>query len=216
MKENLSNVKVQFKFFFLYILISNLYCKDIYKENINDSIKEKQIVQEDIKIITSILEPGKVYNLNLYKLTEINIRFLKDYGDNLLVQLYPLECKIYLTDSAGKTNNIYRISNYNYDAFYSLITKNNGLKIKPLIYSSDEEKNDISCPLIINSVKILNDDKIPELTLNEKVPVLFYFNDTNTKLRAIYNHNNNENPIIVSFFIKEKARFTIECNDGEE
>ena len=107
MKDNFSNVKVQFKFFFLYILISNLYCKDIYKENINDSIKEKQIVQEDIKIITSILEPGKVYNLNLYKLTEINIRFLKDYGDNLLVQLYPLECKIYLTDSAGKTNNIF-------------------------------------------------------------------------------------------------------------
>jgi len=47
MKEHLSKDKVQFIFFFLYFLISNIYCKDIiYKENINDNIKEKQIFQE--------------------------------------------------------------------------------------------------------------------------------------------------------------------------
>jgi len=219
MKEHLLLAKVQFKFFFLYFLISNLYCKDIYKENMNDNIKEKQIIQEDSKSIDYTIKPGNVYNLTLYKLKQTNIKFEKESGNYyyLLVHLYPLECKIYLTDSNDNEDYIYRISNYNYDAFYSLITRDGSLKIKPLIYSINEENNYISCPLIINSVKISYYDKnIPELVLNEKDPVLFYFNDRNTNLNLTYNYNNNENPIIISFFIKEKARFRIECNDGEE
>jgi len=223
MKEHVSLAKVQFKFFFLYFLISNLYCKDIYKENINDNIKEKQIIQEDSKSIDYIIKPGNVYNLTLYKLKQTTIKFEKDYWDhwdyNLLVHLYPLECKIYLTDSNDNEDNIYRISNYNYDAFYSLIAKDGSLKIKPLKYSINEENNYISCPLIINSVIIYNYYNYninPKLVLNEKDPVLFYFNDKTTNLTLNYNYNNNGNPIMVSFFIKEKARFRIECNDGEE
>ena len=69
--------------------------------------------------------------------------------------------------------------------------------------------------MIINSVKI-NNSEAPELVLNEKEPLLFYFKDNITKLNLIYNHDNNKSPIIVSFFIKERVRFTIECNEGEE
>ena len=70
--------------------------------------------------------------------------------------------------------------------------------------------------MIINSIKVMNNNQIPELAINEKEPVLFFFKDQIPNLRLIYNHNNNESPIIVSFFIKEKTRFRIECNDGEE
>ena len=62
----------------------------------------------------------------------------------------------------------------------------------------------------------MKDNEVPELVLREKEPILFYFNYSIKKLKLIYNHDNNRNPIIVSFFIKEKARFRIECNDGEE
>ena len=136
MKEHLLLAKVQFKFFFLYFLISNLYCKDIYIENINDSIKEKLIIQEDSKRLDYTIKPGNVYNLTLYKLKQTNIKFEKESGNYyyLLVHLYPLECKIYLTDSNDNEDNIYRISNYNYYAFYSLIAKDDTLKIKPLIF----------------------------------------------------------------------------------
>ena len=220
MKEHLLKAKFQIKFFFLSFLISNLYCKDIYEENIYDNIIKKQIFQKEnkTKIINYELTPGKVYNLNLYKLTTTNIRFLNiSKGENYAVHFYPLECKIYLTDSNDNIDNIYKISNYNYDAFYALITiDNNTFNVKPLINLINEEINNVAYPLIINSIKILNDIQIPELTLNEKEPTLLYFKDKITNLRLIYNHNSNENPIIVSFFIKEKTRFRIECNDGEE
>ena len=220
MKEHLSKAKFQIKFLFLYFLISNLYCKDIYEENIYDNIIKKQFIQEDNKnkIINYELTPGKVYNLNLYKLTTTNIKFLNiSKGENYVVHFYPLECKIYLTDSKDNIDNIYKISNYNYDAFYALITiDNNTFNVKPLINLLNEEINNVTYPLIINSIKIMNNNQIPELALNEKEPVLFFFKDKIPNLRLIYNHNNNENPIIVSFFIKEKTRFRIECNDGEE
>ena len=78
MQDHLSKAKVQFKFFFLYIFISNLYCKDIYNENINDN-KVKQIIQnKKVDNITNFeLEYGNVYNLNLYLLKTINIKMKK-------------------------------------------------------------------------------------------------------------------------------------------
>ena len=69
--------------------------------------------------------------------------------------------------------------------------------------------------MILNSV-LKKDNEVPELVIKEKLPILFYFNDSTTNLKLIYNHDNNGNPIILSFFIKEKERFRIECNDGEE
>ena len=217
MKEYLSKAKVKFKFFFLYVLISNLYCKDIDNGNIYDNLKIKQFISKN-KIFNYRLESGRVYNLNLYNLKTTNIQFTYYRVYDLLVHFYPLECKIYLTDSNGNEDNIYNISNFNYDAFYTLISKYNpnSFIINPLINSINEEIKNIECPLIINSVEIRNDAQPPELVLNEKEPVLFYFNENIQNLNLIYNHNNNENPIIVSFFIKEKTRFRIECNEGEE
>ena len=219
MEKHLLKAKIQFIYFFFYFLISNPYCKDIHEENIYNNIYEKQIIQEDKqnKIMNYNFTPGNAYHLNLYKLKETNITFFNiSNEENYVVHFYPLECKIFLTDSNGNEDNIYRISNYNYDAFYALISQNYSFIIKPLIYSLNEEIRNITCPLVINSVKISNNNEPPELVVNEKEPILFYFNDKITNLILIYNHEINNNPIIVSFFIKEKARFRIENIDGEE
>ena len=141
MQEHLSKAKVQFKFFFLYFLISNLYCKDIYNQNINDNIKAKQIIQDQKEdkvdnITNYILEYGNVYNLNLYFLKTINIKMNKKEDYHLLVHFYPLDCKIYLTDEKDNEDRFHNISNYNYDAFYALIHKDRtfSFKIRPLIF----------------------------------------------------------------------------------
>ena len=66
MKEHLSKAKFQIKFLFLYFLISNLYCKDIYEENIYDNIIKKQFIQEDNKnkIITYLKIKYLIININ--------------------------------------------------------------------------------------------------------------------------------------------------------
>ena len=220
MEESLP--KIKFKFFFLSLLISSIYCQNLYQEKINGKINEKNLLQDDrkVKTIDYILTPGKVYNLNLYRLKEANIAFLnnREIGNNyLLIHFYPIECKIAITDSNDNEDKIYGISNYNYDAFYTLITKDNftSFKIKPLIYSLNEENKNIAYPLIINSIKI-NNNEVPELIINETEPILFYFKDNLTRLKLVYNYSNDGGPLIVSFYIKEKTRFKIECNDGKE
>ena len=219
MEKHLSKPKVQFKFCFLYVLISNLYCRDIYNESIYDNINVKQIIQDnkEDKITNYELEYGNVYNLNLYILKTTNIKMKKEEKYNLLVHFYPLDCKIYLTDEKDAEDKIFNISNYNYDAFYTLINRNTTFpfKIRPLIYPINEGNKNIACPLILNSVRI-KDKEVPELVIKEKEPILFYFNGNISKLKLIYNYDNNGYPIIVSFFIKEKAKFRIECNDGKE
>ena len=218
MKKHLSKTKVQFKFFFLYFLISNLHCNDIYIEKIYDNIKVKQIKKDnkEDKTLNLELEYGNVYNLDLFLLKSTNIKMKKKDKYHLLVHFYPLDCKIYIDEKKSK-DKIQSISNYNYDAFYVLINKDNDFssEVRPLIYPINEENKNITCPLILNSVP-KKDNEVPELVIKEKLPILFYFNDNTTNLKLIYNHDNNGNPIIVSFFIKEKARFRIECNDGEE
>ena len=221
MEEHFLKVKVQFIFFFLSLLISNINNKDIYKKNSNKNINEKIYLQDDIKdkLLVNELKLGKVYKINLYALNTTSILFLKKETEyNILVHFYPLECKIYLTDSYDHEDKIYNISNYEYDAYYTLIEKDDttSFKIKPLIYSLSSEIKNISCSLIINSVIIKDNNNVPELTLIEKEPVLFYFKDNVTRLNLIYIHNNNKNPIIVSFFIKEKTKFKIKYNDGKE
>ena len=79
MKEHLSKTKVQFKFFFLYFFISNLYCKDIYNEKIYDNINVKQIKKDnkEDKTLNLELEYGNVYNLDLFLLKSTNIKMKK-------------------------------------------------------------------------------------------------------------------------------------------
>ena len=103
----------------------------------------------------------------------------EDY--HLLVHFYPLDCKIYLTDKDDDVSQIHNISNYNYDAFYALIHKDRtfSFKIRPLIYPINEENKNITCTLILNSV-LKKDNEVPELVIKEKLPILFYFNDSTT------------------------------------
>ena len=221
MEEHLSRINIKFISFFLSLLISNISCKDIYKENIYDNINEKQNLQDNKEdTIIYKLYTGTVYNINLNRLNTANINFQyrsRSQVFDLLIHFYPLECDIHISDKNYKGENIYNISTYNYNAFYTLNTKYiyNKFTVKSLMNSLNTELENITCPLIINSIEIYN-NTIPELVVNEKDPILFYFRDEVPKLQLIYNHNNSENPIIISFYIKEKARFRIECNDGEE
>jgi len=220
MDEYLSKINIQFIFFFLSLLISKIICKDIYKENIYDNINEKQYLQDN-RQDSSIYELGVVYKINLDRLNTANITFMISRISrqfDILIHFYPLECDIHITDEVYNGERIYNISNYNNNAFYTLITRSlyTTFNVKSLMNSISTEYQNIMCPLIINSIKIY-DNTIPELVVNEKDPILFYFRDEVQKLKLIYNHNNNnENPIIVSFFIKEKVKFRIECYDGEE
>ena len=220
MEECLSKINIKFIFFFLSLLISNKSCKDIYKENIYDNTNEKQNLQDNRQdTLFYKLDPGRVYNINLNRLNSSNITFnIYKYNRNydLLIHFYPLECDIYISDESYKER-IYSINNTNYNAFYTLIKRDlyTTFDVKSLMNSLSTEFQNITCPLIINSIKIY-DNIIPELVVNEKEPILFYFRDNVPKLKLIYNHNNSEKPIIISFFIKEKIRFRIECNDGEE
>ena len=220
MEEYLPKINIKFIFFFLSLLISNISCKDIYKDNIYDNTNENQNLQDNKQETPITIETGTVYKINLDRLNSKNIAFIMSqiYRQfDLLIHFYPLECDIYITDELYKGERIYNISNYNYNAFYTLITRSlyTTFDIKSLMNSISMEYQNLMCPLIINSIKIY-DNTIPELVVNEKEPILFYFRDEVPKLKLIYNHNNNENPIIVSFFIKEKVKFRIECNDGEE
>jgi len=220
MEEYLSKIKIHFIFFFLSLLISNISCKDIYKDNIYDNTNGKQNLQDNKQETPITIEPGTVYKINLDRLNSKNIAFLmsQTYRQfDILIHFYPLECDIHITDDLYKGERIYNISNYNYNAFYTLITRSlyTTFNVKSLMNSISMDYQNMICPLIINSIK-LYDNTIPELVVNEKDPILFYFRDEVQRLKLIYNHNNNENPIIISFFIKEKVKFRIECNDGEE
>ena len=137
MQEHLSKFKVQIKFFFLYFLISNLYCKHIYNENINNNnLKQIKKDNKEDTFLNYVLEYGNVYNLNLYLLKTTNIEMKKKKNYHLLVHFFPLDCKIYLTDKDDDVSQIHNISNYNYDAFYALIHKDRtfSFKIRPLIF----------------------------------------------------------------------------------
>jgi hypothetical protein len=177
MEEYLSKINIQLIFFFLSLLILNVNCTDIYKENIYDNVNEKQNLQ-DYRQVPPI-EPGKVYKINLDRINIANITFIiskKTRQFNLLIHFYPLECNIHISDELYKGKRIYNISNYNYNAFYTLISKSlfTTFDVKSLINSISTEFQNIMCPVIINSIKIY-DNSIPELILNEKEPTLFYF-----------------------------------------
>ena len=208
MEEYLPKIIIQFIFFFLSLLISNISCKDIYKENIYDNTNGKQNLQYNKQDTPIRIEPGTVYKINLDRINSRNISFIistQFRQFDLLIHFYPLECDIYIYDELYKGERIYNISNYNYNAFYTLFSKSlfTTFDVKSLMNSISSEYQNIMCPLIINSIKIY-DNTIPELVVNEKEPILFYFRDEVPKLKLIYNHNNNnENPLSFLFILKK-------------
>ena len=126
MEEYLSKIIIQFIFFFLSLLISNISCKDIYKENIYDNTNGKQNLQYNKQDTPIRIEPGTVYKINLDRINSRNISFIistQFRQFDLLIHFYPLECDIYIYDELYKGERIYNISNYNYNAFYTLFSK---------------------------------------------------------------------------------------------
>ena len=106
-----------------------------------------------------------------------------------------------------------KLNYYNYEIYYITTTNRTTfeLKIYPLITSSQNQNR--ICPIITNNI---GDYPYPVLKVKENEPVFLYFNDKFKKitLRYIFEKSNNENPVIVSFFIKEKIKFKIEISDN--
>ena len=191
-------IKLYHNFIFLFILIFN--------------VRGKENLKKVKKNFTDFIEEGYISRRYLSK--EIKLIFRTLYPP-ILIHILPIDCEI-------KIDNLYdyhsldirKISYYNYDAFSVYSNDENiTLKISSLINSSRKENQARNYTLIINQLFNHNPD-VPELIIKEDEPAFFYFNDNLKKVKLIYHfvYNNNENPIIVSFFIKEKIAFKIEIS----
>ena len=194
----MSNYSLKLKFhynlIFLFILI--LFVKDI--EILNNY---KDISNED------------VYKVYLNNSTKIGLRWEKaDY--KLLIHILSIDCKINL--EVNKKIKFENISYYNNNVYY--ITKDYNeivnLAINPLISSLKEQNQKRNYPLIINTVKYnYFYTPFPTLNIKENEPILLYFNSDLKSIQLVYANSNIEQPIIVSFFIKEKIKFKIEISN---
>ena len=84
--------------------------------------------------------------------------------------------------------------------------------IKPLINPLEEKNKKRTYHLIINSFDANN----PKLHFNEKFPTLIYFDSNLDKMILSYHINNSEEPVVFSFFIKERNRFEVKILDDEK
>ena len=71
--------------------------------------------------------------------------------------------------------------------------------------------------LLITTCIKMDKSNIPELNMIENEPVFLYFSDILKEFNLVYNfkQNNNEHPIIVSFYIQEKMNFKIKISDNK-
>ena len=130
----------------------DIYCKELYINNenreidfINPSISSstKLLTEEDdfdVEIEKRTININKVQTVFLKESIIYRFNFLESSHKNvLLVNFYPLDCKIEIAISKDAGNNItiQTISNYEYDAFSVFIKKDkinsSYIKIKPLI-----------------------------------------------------------------------------------
>ena len=176
---------------------------------------EPEIIYKSInplEVQTELLFNEKIYIFNLTDYTE---------SKKLLIHFYPLDCQIKIS---GEYNNeklkIERIINYDNDAFYAIIEGNKiklvEFKIKVLINSIDDYKNNRTYHLVINSLEYINDSN---LNIKELEPTFLYFNNNFNneikKISLLYKFNGiRDYPISLSFFIKERVKFNITVSNG--
>ena len=127
-----------------------------------------------------------------------------------------IDCKINL--EVNKKIKFENISYYNNNVYY--ITKDYNeivnLAINPLISSLKEQNQKRNYPLIINTIKYSYFyTPLPTLNIKENEPIFLYFNSDLKTINLIYTNSNSEQPIIVSFFIKEKIKFKIEISNNK-
>ena len=211
----------------------DIYCKELYINNenreidfINPSISPstKLLTEEDdfdVEIEKRTININKVQTVFLKESIIYRFNFLEsEHKSDLLVNFYPLDCKIDIAISKDAGNNItiQTISNYEYDAFSVFIKEDiinsSYIKIKPLINILEENNKKREYHLVINS--IYNDYKdYPQLELNEKEPTLIYFDSNLKKIKLTYQPLIQNEPVVFSFFIKERAKFEAKIMDDE-
>ena len=198
---------------------SNLYNTKSHSFSLNENNYKKDDFDSVIinkTIIAGIVQTETMYNPFIYKFEFSYI----DIKEDLLVHFYPLDCQIKIVAINENDYNIsiQNISNYDYDSYFAVIKKEklntSYFKIKPLINSIDDNNKNRTFHLIINSFENNNN---PQLYLNEKQPTLIYFDSLNN-ITLSYELNNTcpENPVVFSFFIKERAKFEIKILDNQQ
>jgi len=201
-------LKLQYNFIFLFILISNIKGKEYLNDakNYKNNFFNFDLTQQGIILTKYINSKGIEFEF------ETNNKLL-------LLHFLSIDCEIsieaeYKIDKGDKKDiNVKEISYYEYGAFTSIIKSNARFKIH-LNKKKDKNRN---YPLIINSI-IINNLKIPELILKENEPAFLYFNNDLKKINLQYKFtkSNIGYPIIVSFFIKEKAKFKVIISADEK
>ena len=192
---NSMKLKLNYNLILLFILILNV----------------KDISNEEIKYISH----GEMYIEYLNNSKGVELEWNNDYYP-LIINFLSIDCEINIEivlDSYEK-NRYTKISNYNYEVYYfpNLIAHNIKFKIYPIIPSLNEKNKNRNCPLIINSIS-----RRGCLKIKENIPIFFYFINSNYKeicLKYEYENSYNEQPIIVSFFTKEKVVFNVEIDDN--
>ena len=202
--ENLSNLNNDFS------ILSDFNVNNQLNSGFEPDIIYKTIQIGEVK--TELLYNEKIYNFDLSY----------PYNNKVIINFYSLDCHIKIVGQNNKENiDIIPISNYEYDSFYAIIESKNDqdfgstfFKIKTLINSVDDYNNNRTFHLIINSFEI-ND--IPNLKINDGQPFLLNFDNNYNNIELSYKLNKNQDyPILVSFFIKERVKFLITVSNGEE
>ena len=171
---------------------------------INSDIEEQIIYKEFYlnNVQTELLYNEKIYIFN----------FPYYYNDKkVMIHFYPLDCQIKISgeNEEGEIN-LERIDNYEIDAFYAIIEsdqiKSTEFKIKTLINSIEDYKNNRTFHLVINSFEYYNKTN---LYIKDIQPTFLYFYDLD-KINLLYKFNGYiDYPISISFFIKERVKFKV-------
>ena len=225
MKFYKQRISLNFVLYYILFFCISICCKEYY---INDKNKEKEFKSQsttlssnplineeyfksddfDIKVKNINIIIGKVQTELLYEPYIYQFKFFETANESdLLVNFYPLDCKIKIAASNEVGNGIFiqNISNYEYDAFSVFIeneTINSSyIKIKPLVNILNENNKKRTYHLVINS---FYKDK-PQLDLNEKEPTLIYFDSNLDTIKLSYKPQ--FEPVVFSFYIKERAKF---------
>ena len=207
--------------------INTINCKDnpflsspIFPNNENNNYNiDLDFAPETIKRNVNI---GRVQTVPLFKdnIYYFNLNLSNyDNESQILVHFYPLDCPIKIAAENENNTNIEIISNFEYDSYYAIITKgeleSTNIKIKPLIYSLNDNDINRTYFLAINSFENNNNNKT--LILLENQSTLLYFNNNLEKIQLIYLLNKTENyPKVISFFIKERVKFEVIVSNGKE
>ena len=228
---NKHRIAIYIFIFYILFFCKSICCKEFYLNDKNretdfiypsifDSpIKEEEYKEDDFhdKVINKNISIGRSQREFLHESEVYIFNFVNNtYESDLLINFYPLDCKIKIAALNDAENDIIiqTISNYEYDAFSILIKEDkinsSYIKIKPLINILKENNKKRAYHLVINSFYKDNS----QLELKEKEPTLIYFDSSLETIKLSYRYNTE--PVVFSFFIKERAKFEAKIMNDED